>query len=72
MTEVREELRKALDAAWTKAEKERDTWACPECGDTVELSGAVHIEWGTPECGVCLGKTGRAVKRRLVAINPVN
>lgn len=44
------EIRNTLTNAWNKAARELDMWRCPECGKEAQLSGAVHIEWGNPEC----------------------
>ena len=65
-----DDVRDRLSAAWDEAATATDTWRCPECGYEVELSGAVHIEWGNPECHDCHHDRGRKVLLRLGQITP--
>lgn len=64
-------ITKDAQSAFAQAAKEIDTWKCDECGDTINLPGTVHLEWGNPECGVCR-KSGKTVLRRLVNIANLN
>lgn len=65
---MRDVLAAAYNAAFDKAATELDTWRCPKCRHEVQFSGAVHIEWGTPECEPCQRLTDARVPLRLIRI----